>query len=593
MRGNGSFVDDQRGVSAVLGFVLMFALVMTTFAIYQSDVVPHQNAEVESSYSQSLDGEVSELRSTTMDVAANGASASETIQGAPDYPDRALGINAPPPKSRLSTTAEHDVSIAGLESAHKQYWDGTERTFETRLLAFEPSYNYIRTEETYYLANGVGVHESGNGSYASSVGGEVVDCDQIDIVLFDGDVDQQASVHDVSLEPVSTNSEYHSVTPEDDASIELPTVRSESAWTEIAADNPNVNDTEVTCGDGSDPPCDARVNTVEIELNDSVESYDFRVTKVSLEEPSTTSPEYITTTSNVQSGLSMNQTHEIEVTARDKYGNPTDAEVELVGGGDGTFRPDGSVRTGGDMTTFKYEPGSGASANFKARINNGNEPYQRLDFSLGSGVPGPSGKVFEVYNDGQLYTDLGEIESMYVSDIYATESSSAGCLLGDIDEGLLGLLSGLTCIESTSDVSQFTATLHGESTTYEVGFTLVDEDQDGHIFTGSGYDGDDYAAVMFDSDDSLVDDEPIFVGKLEPGTANHLFVTKQGEIDLLDESSYQSTEWERRCSDTGLFGLTCTDYEYGITSFDEFMNENIDAFYVDHADGHATVEVSS
>jgi hypothetical protein len=396
----------------------------------------------------------------------------------------------------------------------------------------------------------------------------------------------------VSLEPVSTTSEYHSVTPEDGANITVPTVRSASAWTEIAAENLNINGTDMSCADGS-PPCDDSVNTVEIELNDSVESYDFRVTKVSLEEPSSTTPKYLTTTLTDKAGLSMNRTHKIGVTARDKYGNPADAEVELVGGGDGTFRPGGSVRTGGDTTTFRYEPGSSGLETFKARIDNGNKQYQRLKFKLGNGSPGPNGHAFEVYNDGQLYTDLGEIDSMYVSDIYSTETENAGCLLGDIDGGLLGLLSGLTCIESTSDVAQFTATLHGESTTYEVGFTLVDEDQDGHIFTGSGYDGDDYAAVMFDSDDSLVDDEPIFVGKLEPGTANHLFVTKQGEIDLLDESSYQSTEWERRCSDTGLFGLTCTDYEYGITSFDEFMNENIDAFYVDHADGHATVEVSS
>jgi hypothetical protein len=578
MRRDGSFVDDQRGVSAVLGFVLMFALVMTTFAIYQSDVVPHQNAEVESSYSQSLDGELSELRSTTMEVAASGASASETIQGAPDYPDRALALNAPPPKSRLSTTAKHDVSIAGLESAHKQYWDGTERPLETRLLALEPSYNYIRTQETYYLANGVGVHESGNGSYASSVSGEVVDGDQIDIVLLDGDVSRQEGVHDVSLEPVSTNSEYHSVTPEDDASLELPTVRSESAWDKIANENPNINDTDVTCADGNSPPCDARVNTVEIELNDSVDSYDFRVTKVSLEEPSTTSPEYITTTSNVQSGLSMNQTHEIEVTARDKYGNPTDAEVELVGGGDGTFRPGGSVRTGGDTTTFRYEPGAGGSANFKARINSGTEDYQRLDFSLGGGAPGPSGQSFEVYNDGQLYTDIGEIDSMYISDIYAAETENAGCLLADIDGGLLGLLSGVTCISDSSDAAQFVSTLHGESSTYQVGLSMVDIEQDGGLADGGSYDSNceglicnedpDYASVSFDSSDTSDVD---FVGKIKAHRANELFEEKEGKVDILNPNVYQSTDG----------------------SIPDLSDEQIDAVYVNQADGHATVEVSS
>jgi hypothetical protein len=578
-----------------LGFVLMFALVMTTFAIYQSDVVPHQNAEVESSYSQSLDGEVSELRSTTMDVASSGASASETLQGSPEYPDRALGINAPPPKSRLSTTAQQEVSVAGLKSAHDQYWNGDPRKFSTRLLAFEPSYNYIRTEETYYLANGVGVRESGNGSYASSVGGEVVDGDQIDIVLLEGDVNQQDSIHDVSLEPVSTTSEYHSVTPEDGASITFPTVRSASAWTEIAAETPNINGTDVTCADGSSPTCDARVNTVEIDLNESVESYEFRVTKVSLEEPSTTTPEYLTTTLTDTTELSMNRTHEIEVTARDKYGNPTDAEVELVGGGDGTFRPGGSVRTGGDTTRFRYEPGSGAAANFKARINSGNEKYQRLDFSLGTGTPGPNGHAFEVYNNGQLYTDIGDTESIRISDVFATESTQELCLLLDGEKGLLGSLLGwATCLDSDRYVTRFTAEIRTGGPRYELSFELMDQDQSGSLYDGTDYEGDDYAAVRIDTDASDLDD-PVFQGTLEPAAINHLYVTKNDSMELLDISSYNNYEWgsETVCVERFLGVCTETEERTDIDSFDEILDEPIESVYIDQADGHATLETSS
>jgi hypothetical protein len=564
MRGNGSFVDDQRGVSAVLGFVLMFALVMTTFAIYQSDVVPHQNAEVESSYSQSLDGEVSELRSTTMDVAANGASASETVQGAPDYPDRALGINAPPPKSRLSTTAKHNMSIEGLEAPPEQYWNGTNRTFETRLLALEPSYNYIRTEETYYLANGVGVHESGNGSYASSVGGEVVDGDQIDIVLFDGDVDQQASVHDVSLEPVSTNSEYHSVTPEDDASIELPTVRSESAWTEIAAENPNVNDTEVTCGDGSDPPCDARVNTVEIELNDSVESYDFRVTKVSLEEPSSPDGTYVTMQQANSSTSSGDQT--FIVTVRDKYGNPVaDADVSLSQTGRGTLTKS-SVTTDTDgQATFGIMNAEISATTVSAEINGGSKPYENVTQTVG----GDGVNIFGVYNNGQLYKNIGDANKINISDIYAIEISTETCLLGDL---LFGVLGPITCADLDIDTSRFTATLYGESTNYELAVSFVDLNQNGKVASGDSY--EDYGLLNILEDDAKVEisgGSTDFSGRLDADKANKLFEDKEGKINILSSPSYQSTDG----------------------SLPDFSDENIERIYINQADGHATVEVSS
>jgi len=574
MRGDGSFVDDQRGVSAVLGFVLMFALVMTTFAIYQSDVVPHQNAEVESSYSQSLDGEVSELRSTTMDVAASGASASETVQGAPDYPDRALGINAPPPKSRLSTTAEHDVSIAGLESAHKQYWDGTERTFETRLLALEPSYNYIRTEETYYLANGVGVHESGNGSYASSVGGEVVDGDQIDIVLLDGDVSRQDGVHDVSLEPVSTNSEYHSVTPEDDASIELPTVRSESAWDEIAAENPNINDTEVTCGDGSDPPCDARVNTVEIELNDSVDSYDFRVTKVSLEEPSSPDGTYVTM--RPAGGVTASNGQTFTVTVRDEYGNPVSgASISLNRTGPGVLTAS-SVTTGDSgEAIFGVKHAEIGVTQVTAKIDDGTPDYETTSLVVGGAGAGGT-PTFAAYTSGQYRPGMGDIESLTLSEGQMVPNSDEHCLLLGDGGGLLGgLLGAINCVDDDFLTVQGNLRIESDSQRYHFQYQLIDDNRNGNI------DNSDDAALVEVTDG---DGNRLFRGELTNGAANRIL--SDSGADLLEASNYEEDGWE--VCDGGVFGIGEDCDTHGHTDFDDFDLDDSDVF-VEDAHGRVTV----
>ncbi|MFW5963948.1 MAG: Ig-like domain-containing protein [Natronomonas sp.] len=570
MRGDGSFVDDQRGVSAVLGFVLMFALVMTTFAIYQSDVVPHQNAEVESSYSQSLDGEVSELRSTTMDVAASGAAASETIQGTPDYPDRALGINAPPPKSRLSTTAEHSVSIAGLETAREQYWDGSDRTFETRLLAFEPSYNYIRTKETYYLANGVGVHESGNGSYASSVGGEVVDGDQIDIVLLDGDVSQQASVHDVSLDPVSTNSEYHSVTPETGASIEFPTVRSESAWTEIAAENPNINGTDMSCAGGGTPPCDASVNAVEIDLNESVESYDFRVTKVSLEEPSRKNGTYVTM--RPASGVTASEGQSFTVTVRDEYGNPiSGASVSLNRTGPGVLTASSVTTDDSGEAIFGVKNAEIGVTEVTAEIDDGYPDYETTSRIVGGAGAGGT-PTFAAYTSGQYRPGMGDIESLTLSEGQMVPNSEEQCLLLDDGGGLLGgLLGAINCVDDDFLTLQGSLRIQADSQQYTFKYQFVDDDRNGNI------DSSDDSAVVEVTDR---DGNRLFWGELTNGAANRIL--SDSGADLLEPGNYADEEWEF----CGVFGLSCAPR--GHTDFDDFDLDDSDVF-VEEASGRVTV----
>lgn len=595
-RGTQFLRESDRGVSTVVGFVMIVALLVITLSIYQSDVVPNQNAEIEHQYSQSLDGEFADLRATVDDVATSGAPASTTIDGGPDYPTRALAINGPEPAGRLRTTNASNVILEGLQSVGDGYWDGSERSFETRLLEFQPRYNFLQLDERYYLENGVGVKVVDDGAYTSALDDEIVEGDRIDIVLLDGEIDEQDRVHDVQLKPISTNNRYLTVEPTgEETTVTIPTVRNEAAWNGTADGNPNVNGTDLTCrGADPDPPCASHVNDVTLVLNQSVDSYDLRVTKLGLESAPKPEATYLTTTS-VTSGLAADRTQEFQVTARDRYGNPTDAEVELVGGGGGTFRPGTTLRTGRDGATFQYEPGAGNAANFKARINNGRHSYQRIEFSLGPNAPGDGTRVFEVYNDGQLFQGFGEIGSIRVSDVYATEETLSGCLLGDVDEGLLGLLSELTCIDGTIDVSQFTATLHGESGTHRLEFKLVDEDQDGDLYTGGdSYDGNDVATVRLFSHESLVDGEPVFAGTIHPGDANHLYKVKEGKRDLFDEDTYRDLAWERTCVDEGFWWGECDEYQYGIESFDELRDAigKISAVYVDHADGHTTVEIA-
>lgn len=47
---------DDRAATQVLGFRVMFSIVTITFAIYQADMVPHRNGQVEFEHAQALEG---------------------------------------------------------------------------------------------------------------------------------------------------------------------------------------------------------------------------------------------------------------------------------------------------------------------------------------------------------------------------------------------------------------------------------------------------------------------------------------------------------------------------------------------------------
>lgn len=598
--GWGQFVShSDRGVTTVVGFVLMFALLVSTFAMYQSDVVPHQNAEIEHAYSESLDGEMADLQSAARRVSSKGSPASSTVQGGPEYPARALGVNGPAPAARLATTDRYTVTLEGLETADGRYWNGSERSFQTRLLAFEPRYNFADREEAYYLENGVGVRLTDGGEYTSAVGGEVLEGNRLELVLLEGSVDEQKRVHDVTFRPVSTSTDYHEVntttSPDGDPpAVRVPTVRSADSWDDLADDSSRIADVSLYCA-GTDQPksnCpDERVGHAEIVF-ETGENVTMRITKLSLDAAESTDPEYVTTEAATQKGLTTHRTHEITVTVRDRYGNPTSGEVELHGGGSGTLRPGTTVYADGGTARFVYEPKVGAVANVKARIDPNEEPYQRLDFRFDDGSSAGA-KRFDVHDDGQLFRNIGDPDSINVSDVYAESVDDPPCLLGDVDSGLLGLLTTITCIDNPSKVTSTKLQLKGvnSTVTYDLYFELVDVDEDDYLYDGSTYEGDEYVSVRIDSAaKSQVGDDVVFVGTLEPAAMNHIYHTKSGRIDILDESSYTEVQWERECEDTDIWG-NCESYLYGVDNFETLFDEPIESMYVEKNLGRTTFEV--
>lgn len=134
--------DDNRAVAPVIGFILMFAILVLAFIQYQAQVVPQQNAETEFEHFEEHQNEMVELRSAILTAGTDDRDQFPTVQLGTTYQIRTFALNGPPPAGTLKTTEPYPINISD-ES-------GNNATVETRFLEYQPGYFEIDIGSTWY-----------------------------------------------------------------------------------------------------------------------------------------------------------------------------------------------------------------------------------------------------------------------------------------------------------------------------------------------------------------------------------------------------------------------------------------------------------
>ena len=130
------FVDDQRAVSAVIGFILVFGLLMLTLTVYQAAIVPQQNAQTEFQHFEEVRDELIQLRNSISTAGQTDVSQFPSVTLGTNYRTRTLTINPPAPAGTLQTSDAYNITIS----------NGTEEfdtNITTRFLEYQPGYNEI------------------------------------------------------------------------------------------------------------------------------------------------------------------------------------------------------------------------------------------------------------------------------------------------------------------------------------------------------------------------------------------------------------------------------------------------------------------
>jgi hypothetical protein len=343
---NGGWLGD-RGVSEVIGSILVFGLLVALLAIVQTQAVPNANEEVEAEHSIDVQGDLLDLKSSISKTARDDGSATTTVSTGMTYPPRLVLYNPPAVQGTLTTGESDSVFLndfSAPETDTAQYIESP-GPFETHSISYRVDYNRYSNAPVTRFEHGVMVDQYEDNTTIVESEGDLVSGNHISLVMLRGGL-QESGVRPASVttHPVSAPAQKVTIeTPSSDrGELSVPTGISEEVWlTEILDDQIDSNaPADVSDCDDLDPSSYSpdtgddryivgcsyqtspnRVLTLQLQ---SDSTYVLRLSKVGFSGDSDRlTPTYVT-------DVTAPSTSGLVVEVRDKYNNPIERRVPLT-----------------------------------------------------------------------------------------------------------------------------------------------------------------------------------------------------------------------------------------------------------------------
>ncbi len=385
-RADSGWLDD-RGVSEVIGSILVFGLLVSLLAIVQTQAVPDANNEVEFQHNQEVQRDLSKLSAAISRSSITGSGEVASVATGTTYPQRLVLYNPPAPTGALRTSEPRNIYVFNVSGTDRETQDYIINTLGTNFsgqinesfslttsrLTYEPDYNLYQNAPTTAMEYGVLYNQREESTTIESTG-SIVDGKQINLrLLGDGLSSSGQLTRTVRTETLSTGGGASvrgindiQAPNRNNLTLRLPTRINESEWTGTLLageiDDPGgANDDALEPGDH----CQIQVltesgyqtvaessfgnatadndryvrdcryrytggtNYIRLEFEPDTQ-YDLRMSKIGFESgsPADPGPKYVTVDERSVSLSPTGQT-EVSATVRDRYNNPVSG-VELI-----------------------------------------------------------------------------------------------------------------------------------------------------------------------------------------------------------------------------------------------------------------------
>ncbi|RBI63672.1 hypothetical protein DMJ13_03845 [halophilic archaeon] len=432
-----TFRDDDRAVSVQVGTVLLFASLVVAMSLYQATVVPNQNHGVEFRHNQEVKGELLDLRNAVVRTGATGTGQPVSVTLDTRYPRRTFFVNPPPTSGTLRTTPARTATVSNataLSNETADYWNGTNRSFLTRGLLYEPNYHEYGDAPVTAYENTV-VYDRFDSATVTATDQSLVRGRRITLLALNGSL-SRSEIGTVSLDPHAvspsttvTRTVSVQATEGENLTVRVPTGLSESKWTELLEDQRTTNGGYV-----EDVSVDGGVLTLTLQgARDDAVTYDLRMAKVSVgTADAETKATYVT---DVRGGGSVGTGESTTLVAevRDRFNNPVSGvRVNVSAAPGGTIRPAGASTTDeSGRAEFVYTGRKQGDHEVTLSVRGGDRDYENATFdvsveSSGRGNGGDGGSPTADLTITKTKDKNGQKNDEYKLD--ATKSS------GDISE---------------------------------------------------------------------------------------------------------------------------------------------------------------
>ena len=346
------FRDDERGVTVQVGAVLLLGIIVVALSIYQVQVVPAQNEQVEFDHSQAVQSDLQQVRNAILGTATGDSSDPAAVELGTRYPARTLFVNPPPVSGTLQTAdASSPVEVDNARAVNPEtddYWTGTSRSFETDRLAYTPDYAVYDTAPTTVYENSVVYNEFAGAATVTLSDERLIDDRTISLVALDGRL-SRSQTGTVTVDPEGVSASTRTVAVEDDGDpvrVTVPTQLSQSAWEDLLAD-------ERVANGGHVDSLSVSGETLTVTLEPGV--YRLRLAKVGVgTNVAGTSAAYLTTVDAPET-TTPGTTQQFTVEVRDGFDNPVSGETVTATADRGTVAVVGSSLSDEDgRVTFSY-----------------------------------------------------------------------------------------------------------------------------------------------------------------------------------------------------------------------------------------------
>jgi hypothetical protein len=369
---------DGRAQAIQLGALLLFAILIINLSLFQVFVVPNQNSEIEFNHNENLQNDMVDIRNNVLETASTGASSPTSVKLGTQYPARTVFVNPANPSGSLRTESLGELKVLNAEATGEagDYWDGSDRTFDTKSLVYQPSYNYYTNAPETVYENSVLYNRFDSGTELNVTGQQLVNGRTITLIALQGSASvSKTGSTTVETEPLSAPLRRLPLGRDGGpVTIEIPTQLSEDRWRTLLTDELDTPDdastsdptdedyvTFLDCANAPPDPC----GTLTLQMEDiGSENYLLRTGAVSVSGNTLSQrPQYVVRVSDQSASLETGAETSLTVEVRDQYNNPV-SNVELTGSVSGSS-PTGSLDPTTQTTdengeaTFEYTaPGS-------------------------------------------------------------------------------------------------------------------------------------------------------------------------------------------------------------------------------------------